>query len=83
MKEETGLSLLALLASWRFNGLSELLALELAHVELVVDPLLLEQLVVGSALDDTAAVDDQHLIGVANRAQSVGDDEARSTLHEA
>ena len=36
----------------------------------------------GTPLDDLPAINDQHLIGMANRAQSVGDDEARSAFQQ-
>jgi hypothetical protein len=48
----------------------------------VVDPALREQLPVRSLFDDPSVVDDQDPTGVADRAQAVGDDEARPSLHE-
>ena len=37
----------------------------------------------GPPLDNFAVVDDQNLVGVANRAEAVGDDKTGATGHEA
>ena len=47
--------------------------LELACKEPTVEVVLLDQFVVGAALDDLAAGDDQDLVGFLDRAQPVGD----------
>ena len=49
---------------------------ELAGVELVVEALLGQQFLMGAALDDFAVIDDQNLVGIPNRAQTAGDNEA-------
>ena len=54
---------------------------ELASVEVLVDPPLLEQLQVRAALDDLPLVDDQDLVGVADGGEAVGDDEAGPPGH--
>src|SRR5207247_8347300 len=41
---------------------------ELAHVQVVVETALFQQLRMGAALDDLAVLQHQHLVGVANRA---------------
>jgi hypothetical protein len=38
---------------------------------------------VRTALDDAAIIDDQYLIGVANGAEAMGDDERGAPLHHA
>ena len=43
-----------------------LLALELAHVQMTEETTLIEQLLVGALLDDLPLVDHDHIIGVAN-----------------
>ena len=45
------------------------------HVQVVVEAARREQLVVRAALDDLAVLERQHLVGVADGAQAVGDDE--------
>ena len=52
------------------------LAAELAHVEGVIDPPLGHQAVMGATFDHPAILDDQHLVGVADGAQAMGDDKA-------
>lgn len=49
-------------------------ALELARVQVVVKAAQGKQLFVPATLDDAAIVDDLHLIGVANRAETVRDE---------
>ena len=44
---------------------------KLARVEVVVQPLLAQQLLAGAALDDLPFVDHQDLVGIAHRAQPV------------
>ena len=46
---------------------------ELPLVEVGVQARLLQELLVCSALDDTAALQHQHLVGIADRRQAVGD----------
>src|SRR3990172_1157530 len=58
------------------------LSLELADVQMVVEAVAVEQLLMRSALDDLPLPDHQHLVGVADRAQAVGDDEAGPPLHQ-
>jgi hypothetical protein len=41
----------------------------------VVEAALGQQLLMGTALDDLAVIDDQNLVGIPNRAQAVGDNE--------
>src|SRR5579883_1559589 len=55
---------------------------ELAHVEVVVEAAGAKELVVGAALDDLAIFERQHLVGVADRAQPVGDDERSPPVEE-
>src|SRR5581483_8978835 len=55
---------------------------ELPPVQLVVRPAALEQLVVGAALDDPAVVDDEHLVGVADGREAVGDHEAGAAAQQ-
>jgi len=43
---------------------------------------LADQLFVGPALDDPAAVDDQDGVGVPDRGQPMGDDERRPVFHD-
>jgi hypothetical protein len=57
-------------------------ALELAPVQTSVKPFVLEKLPVGALLDDLPSVDDYDPTGVTNRAEPMGDDEARAPLHE-
>ena len=49
---------------------------ELAGVELVIEAALGQQFLMGAALDDLTVIDDQNLVGIPNRAQTVGGDEA-------
>ena len=57
-------------------------SLELAHVDPIVEALLLDELFVGPPFDDLAVVDDQDHIGPADGAEPVGDDEAGPPPHE-
>ena len=50
---------------------------ELTVVETVVEPFVAQQLCVGALFDDLASVHDDDGVGVADRRQPVGDDEAR------
>ena len=54
--------------------------LVLAHVEVVVKASGGEEGFVGAAFDDPAVVDDEELIGLADGAQAVGDDEGGSAV---
>lgn len=49
---------------------------ELAYIEFVVCPLFGEQLLVCPPLHNPPVLDEQHLVGVPDRAQPVGNDEA-------
>src|SRR3954470_9388370 len=49
---------------------------ELAAIEIGVHAFGLQELVVRAALDDAAGVDDEDQVGVADRAQAMGDDDA-------
>lgn len=60
--------------------IARLLAAELAHVQAVVDALLRQQRLMGPPFDDAPLLDDQHLVGIAHRAQAVGDDKAGAPL---
>jgi len=55
---------------------------KLTLVELCVESSLFEQLSVCAPLYDLPLVHDEDQIGVLNRRESVGDDEARSSLHQ-
>ena len=57
-------------------------AFELAHVEVVVESSLLQQLRMGAAFDYSSPVYYQYLICVAYRAEAVGDYKAGPALHE-
>jgi len=57
--------------------------LVLTHVEVVVEAFGGEEGVVRAAFDDPAVVDDEELVGLADRAQAVGDDEGGTAVHEA
>ena len=46
-----------------------------------VEAAALQQLLVGAAVDDPAAVDDDDLVGERDRREAVGDDEGRPALH--
>jgi hypothetical protein len=52
---------------------------ELAHIQIVIHAALAEQFLVLAPLDHLAVLDDDNLIGVANRAETMRDDETRST----
>ena len=52
---------------------------ELGDVQLGVPTAAGQQLFVGAALDDAAALDDQDHIGGSNSGQSVGDDDRRAS----
>ncbi len=54
------------------------LPLKLTHVEVMVEPTLRQQSLVRPPLDNLAVVDDQDSIGLADRAQPMGDHEART-----
>ena len=47
-----------------------------------VEPLLLDEFVVGAALDNAAVFQHQNLVGIANSAQPVCDDKTGATAHE-
>src|SRR3954452_1063054 len=58
------------------NGFGEVdVTAELAHIEVVVEAVLLEQFFVRAALDDLAVFEDEELISVADGAEAVGYDE--------
>ena len=59
------------------------LSLKLTHVEVMVEALTGQQFIVRTLFDNFAVIDHQHLIGVADRAEAVGDDKAGASLHEA
>src|SRR5664280_2834789 len=62
------------------SGLVRLVG-ELRGVQLGVQPAGGEELVMGPALDDPAALDDEDLIGGTDRRQPVRDHDRRTTLH--
>jgi hypothetical protein len=55
---------------------------ELAHIEVVIETALGQEGIVSAALDEPAVVDDQHLIGLADGAQAVSDDEGGAAGHQ-
>ena len=59
------------------------LALELAEIEVVVEAFFIQQLLVGALFDDLAIVDDQHMVGIPDGAEAVGDDKAGAAGHQA
>ena len=59
------------------------LALKLADIQMMIEPAPIEQLLVGAALDNLAVVDDHHLIGIADGAETVRDHETGAALHQA
>ena len=52
------------------------LAPGLAHVQVAVEPPAGRQLTVLAQFNDLPVIDDQNLVGVADHAQAMGDDEA-------
>lgn len=56
------------------------LAAELAHVEVIVEAFGGQQFVVCALLNDLPLVQDQHLIGVADGAEAVGNDETGTAV---
>jgi len=63
-------------------GPRKVCALELAHVQVVIEPPLLQQLLVGAPLDDLPVVDDEHQVSVPDCTEPVGYHEARPPLHQ-
>src|SRR3989339_2219593 len=61
---------------------SDRLPLELADIQMMIEPAPLEQFLVRPFFDDPAAVDHQDLAGVTNRAQAVGYHETGPACHE-
>ncbi len=55
---------------------------ELALVKVGVDPLLGKEFLMGTFFDNGALVDHEHLVGIANGTEPVGDNKACSSLHE-
>ena len=58
------------------------LPLELAQIQVVVEPPPGEELPVGPPLDDPPVIDHQQLVGVPDRAQAVRDHEAGPPCHQ-
>jgi hypothetical protein len=58
------------------------LAAELAHVEVVVETFGGQEGFVAAALDDFAVIENQDLVGVADSAEAVGDNEAGAPLQQ-
>jgi hypothetical protein len=58
------------------------LTFELAYIQVVEETALIEQLLVGTLFDNLPLVDHNHVIGIANGAQAVGDDKARPAFHQ-
>ena len=56
---------------------------ELTGVKLIVEALLCQQLSMGPLFDNRAVVDDQNLVGTADRTQPMGDDKAGAPRHQA
>ncbi len=54
----------------------------LAGVEVVVAAVQCVERFVGAAFDDASLLDDEDLVGAADRGEAVGDDEGRPSLHE-
>jgi len=63
-------------------GISNDLSFELAFVQVPVETTLVQQFIVGSALDNFPVFYYENLVCVTNRAQAVGDDKTRSPCHE-
>src|SRR5512138_617277 len=60
-----------------------LLSLELAHVQVVIETFLLQQSLMGAALDDLTVADDQHLVGIADGGEAMSDHKAGTSFHQA
>ena len=56
---------------------------ELAHVELVIKAFLGQKGFVIALLDETAVINDEDLVSLADRAEAVGDDEGGAPGHQA
>lgn len=67
----------------RMNARLDRLSLELAYVQMMVETPLLKQLPVRPLFDNLPIVDDQHVVCVADGAQTVSNDETGSSLHQA
>ena len=55
----------------------------LTFIDFVIEALFLQQVAVLALLDDAAVAQDQNEVGVDDRGQAVGDDEARPAAHKA
>ena len=50
---------------------------------MMIKPVSIQQLLVCAFFDDFAIVDDQHLVGIADGAQAVGNDKTGAAFHQA
>ena len=48
-----------------------------------IEAVFCQQFIMGPLFDDAAVVDDDDVVGIADRAQAVGDDDGRAAFHEA
>ena len=48
-----------------------------------IEAVLSQQFFMGSFFDDAAMVDDDDVVGIADRTQAMGDDDGRTAFHEA
>ena len=58
------------------------LSLKLAHIQIVIKSLRLQQRPMRPAFNNLPVVNDQNLIHIADRAQSVGNNKTRAPLHQ-
>ena len=66
------------------NGRSalDLLAFELAQIQMVIEAAPIQKILVRALFDDLTIVDDQHLVGIADGAQPMGDHKAGPSFHQ-
>lgn len=55
---------------------------KLTRIQVMIEAALAQQGFMCAALNDLAVIDDQNLVGIADGAQAVGDDEAGAPLHQ-
>ena len=58
------------------------LSFKLAEIQVIVKSVLIQQLLVGSLLDDFAIIDHDNPIGIPDGAQPVGDHKTCAALHK-
>ena len=56
-------------------------ALELTHIQVVIEPFGIHELAVGAPLDDLALINDDDLVGLSDGAKPVSNDEAGASAH--